>query len=337
MGGRAVILGAAGPAGRHLAPSLLARGHAVRVVGRSAARLAGAFADRPEVERVTADMRDPQAAQRVLEGCDLAVNCLGLPLGDALAAYPATARAIAAAGQRSGARLVHVSSFWSYLPDPALPVREDHARTGGPLPARLRREAEDVMQDAGACVAQLPDFFGPWVHVGTFQAPLRDAARLKPMTWIGDHSTAREVAYVPDAMRLVADLADYPQAYGERWLIPGVGPLGPRDLAEIVDAHLGRWVPVHTAGPTKLRIAAAAIKALRDFLPLVPDYCRPIHYDTGKLRALLGPITLTPAHEAIAATLDWLRANPHGPDPVAEAEAEAEAHSATGAADIRSA
>ena len=316
---RAVILGAAGPTGRHLASILLERGHAVRVVGRSGGRLEKAFADRPQVERMAADMRDPDAAQRALEGCALGFNCLGLPLGAALAEYPATARAIAEAGQRTGARLVHVSSFWSYLPDPALPVREDHPREGGPLPARLRREAEDVMQDAGACVVQLPDFFGPWVHISPFQNALRDAARLKPMTWIGDHATAREVAYVPDAMRLVADLAGHSEAFGDRWLIPGVGPLGPRELAEIVDAHMGRWVPVNTVGPTKIRIAAAAIKALRDFLPLVPDYCRPIHYDTGKLRALLGPITLTPAHEAISATLDWLRATPDGPDSMAGA------------------
>ncbi len=319
---RAVILGAAGPSGRHLAEILLTRGFAVRVVGRSAGRLAAAFAERPQVERMAADMGDPDAAQHVLEGCALGFNCLGLPLGEALAEYPATARVIAAAGQRAGARLVHVSSFWSYLPDPVLPVREGSPREGGPLPARLRREAEDVMQDAGACVAQLPDFFGPWVHVSPMQNALRDAARHKPMTWIGDHATAREVAYVPDAMRLVADLAESPEAYGERWLIPGVGPLGPRELAEMVDAHMGRWVPVQTAGPTKLRIAATAIKALRDFLPLVPDYCRPIHYDTGRLRALLGPITLTPAHEAISATLDWLRDNPNGPDPLAEARAD---------------
>jgi NAD(P)H-binding len=99
---KAAILGATGPTGRHLARELAARGIAVRVEER----LAQAFAGTP-AETMAADVLDPEATQRAVDGCDLVADCIGLPI-DQIADHVPTARNVAGAVRRTGARGIHV-------------------------------------------------------------------------------------------------------------------------------------------------------------------------------------------------------------------------------------
>jgi nucleoside-diphosphate-sugar epimerase len=174
---------------------------------------------------------------------------------------------------------------------------------------RLRRDAEDILQSVGAAVVNLPDFFGPQVHTGTLQQALADATCGKTMSWIGGRDTPREYVFVPDAMRTVAVLAAHSDAYGERWIIPGAGPLTARQVASIVSDHLGHPVKLRCAGVWALRLAALFMKELKQFLPMVPYYAKPIAYDGSKLGRLLGEQETTPYSEGIGVTLDWLRAS----------------------------
>lgn len=304
--GPVVILGAGGPAGLHLARLMIERGRRVRVVGRSEDKLLRVFTGLG-VEPFVADLTDPAAAAEALRDHPLAFDCVGTPM-DALEDHPKTARAIADAAGRTGARIVHVSSSWSYLPVRArdLPLNETHPRQRGPKPARLRREAEDILQEAGACIAHLPDFYGPGVHASTAQKALREALDRRRIGWIGRRHCPRPYAYLPDAMRIVADLSARPEAYGQRWLIPGNGDLTARDISWLCERNIGLAVAVQTFGRATLTVAAPFDRTLRGFLPLVPHYMRPLSFDTSKLEGLLGPQRLTPHEQAVKATLTWL-------------------------------
>lgn len=301
---RVVIVGATGPTGIHLARELTARGVAVRVVSRSRDRLEQAFAGL-EVEVAVADALDADALTHAVEGCDLIVDAIGLP-ADRMADHPRTARAVAAAAGKEGARLLQVSGYWAYLPVRKLPVNEDHPRRGGNRMIRMRREAEDILLQAGAAVVQLPDFFGPEVHTSTFQRPLEEAVAGNPMSWIGSPEVPREYAFVPDAMHLVADLAEQEEAYGRQLVVPGSGPITGRQLAELAGEALGREVRLRAAPLWLLRLLSLVSRDLRAFLPMLPHYVRPISFDAGRLRGLLGEVGTTPYREAVAATLRWL-------------------------------
>jgi nucleoside-diphosphate-sugar epimerase len=300
----AAILGATGPTGRALARELLGRGVAVRVVARSEGRLAQAFDD-PRIERHAADLRDAAQARRALSGCDVAFDCIGLP-AEQMADHPVTARAIAEAGGKEGTRLVQVSSYWAYLPAQSLPMTEDHPRSGGSAPVRLRRDAEDILLAAGAAVANLPDFYGPEVHTGTLQQALAEAAAGRTVNWLGGAEVAHEYVYVPDAMRAVTDLAAHADAYGKRWIVPGGGAITGARVAEIAGAHLGRRVRLRCAGPLVLRLVALFDRRLRPVLPMVPYYVAPISFDGARLKNLIGAVPATPYEQAIPRTLDWL-------------------------------
>ena len=83
-------------------------------------------------------------------------------------------------------------------------MNESHPRRGGPPWVRYRREAEDVLCEAGAAILHLPDFYGPHVRVSTLQNALNEAASGKTINWLGSADTQREYIYVPDAMRIAA-------------------------------------------------------------------------------------------------------------------------------------
>lgn len=309
------IIGATGPAGRHLARDLLDRGIAVRVIARRGDVLERLFPDRtpdrsggasPALTRFATDARNADALRRSVEGCPVIVDCIGLPARD-MAEHPRTARSLAGVLAATGAHCVQVSSYWAYLPVRTLPLDEAHPREGGNPMIVARREAEDILRDAGAAVAHLPDFFGPHVQ-GTLQAALADAAAGRAIRWIGGAAVAREYLHIADAMRLVAELALRPDAAGWRWMLPGAGPLTGQDVAAIAGRHLGRPVRLQAAPGWLLHLAAPFVRPLREILPMVPHYARPIAYDATRLSALLGgPPAVMPYDRAIPATLDWLR------------------------------
>jgi nucleoside-diphosphate-sugar epimerase len=200
-----------------------------------------------------------------------------------------------------------VSSFWAYLTLTRQPLDETHPRQGGNAYIEARRAAEDILEGAGAAIVHLPDFFGPHAHASSLQVPLADAAKGRAMNWIGPKTLAREYVYLPDAMRLVAALARRPEAYGQRWMFPGSGPLTGAEVVAIASRHLGRKVKLRSAGMLLMRIASLLKREARDFLPMVPHYLHAISYDASKLARLLGPLPMTPYDKAIPATLDWLR------------------------------
>jgi nucleoside-diphosphate-sugar epimerase len=306
---KAAVLGATGPTGKHLVAELTARGAKVRAVSRNEAKLARAFPD-PAVERVAANLLQPEDAKRAIAGSDLVFQCLGFPM-EHIEDHPIAARNLAAALD-GGPRCVHVSSYWSYIPIRKLPLNEERPRVDGNKAVRMRREAEDILQQAGAAVVHLPDFYGPEVHTSTIQRALEQAVDGKPIQWIGSPGVRREYVFVPDAMKAVAELALRHEAFGERWIVPGAGPIAFEEIAGIVEKHLGRPVRLRAAGQFALRLASFFLRDVRAFLPMAPTYISPIHYDGSKLRNLLGEIPVTPYAEAIPQTLDWLALQQRG-------------------------
>jgi len=298
------VVGATGPTGIHLVTELRKTVASVRVIARSTDRLARLFPE-AAVERWPADVLDADATLRAIEGCDLVYDCIGLP-GDQMHLHPVTARNIAGALGQTKARCVQVSSYWAYYSQVRTEMNESHPRIGGPPWVRYRREAEDILLEAGAAILHLPDFYGPQVHISTFQNALNEAASGKTVNWIGKADVHREYVYVPDAMRIAAAVGSCSEAFGAHWCLPGSGPLSGREAVDIAARHLGRSVKLRSAGLTTLRIVGLVNRDLRDFLQVAPDYMKPVRYDARKLQRLLGPPQMTTYDVGIGETLSWI-------------------------------
>jgi nucleoside-diphosphate-sugar epimerase len=297
------IIGATGPTGIHLAAELRKTDAIVRVVARTTDNLSRLFPD-AAVEKWAADVFDANATLRAVESCDLVYDCIGLP-GGQMHLHPVTARNIADALRHTKARCIHVSSYWAYYPQVRTELDENHPRVGGPPWARYRREAEDILCEAGAAILHLPDFYGPLVHVSTLQNALNEAAFGKTINWLGNADVQREYILVPDAMGIAAAIGAHAGAFGEHWCLPGAGPLSGHRTAEIAGHSLGRSVKLRSAGMTMLRVVSLFNKDLRGFLQVAPNYMKPVRYDARKLQRLLGPLKLTSYEAGIGQTLAW--------------------------------
>ena len=303
------IIGATGPTGFHLAAALRHDGHSVRAVARGRDKLARMFPD-TNIEKQPADITDPAQTLTAIANCGLVYDCIGFP-GDQMHLHPVTARNIAVALKQAKARCVQVSSYWAYYPQRRESMDESHPREGGPPWVRFRREAEDILYDAGAAILHLPDFYGPQVHASTLQNALLEAQQGKTVNWLGGIDVAREYIYVPDAMRIAAAVGTRAEAFGAHWCLPGSGPLTGRQFAELCSRHLGHQVKLRAAGMTMLRIVSLFNKELRGLLQVAPDYLKPVSYDARKLIGLIGPPTMTPYKTGIASTLQWLASTGH--------------------------
>jgi nucleoside-diphosphate-sugar epimerase len=301
---KVAIVGATGATGIHLAAELRKMTATVRVVARGMDQLARLFPN-AVFEKLPADVLDPDATLRAIEGCELVYDCIGLP-GDLMHLHPVTARNIAGAIRQTNARCVQISSYWAYYHQVRTEMNEGHPRSSGPAWARYRREAEDLLREAGAAILHLPDFYGSQVQISTFQNALNEAASGKTVNWIGKANVHREYVYVPDAMRIAAAVGARAEAFGAHWCLPGSGPLSGREAVDIAARHLGRSVRLRSANLTTLRILGLLKRDLRGFLQVAPDYMKPVRYDARKLQGLLGPLQLTTYNAGIGETLSWI-------------------------------
>ncbi|HKK23077.1 MAG TPA: NAD(P)H-binding protein [Pseudohaliea sp.] len=302
---KAAVLGATGPAGRHLTRVLDELGTPVRVVARRREALAEAAVG-TAAEPWPADLMNEAAAEAALDGVDIAYCCVGAPVAQFDRLVAIAERLAAILQRRRNLRLVLVSSYWGYVPIQRLPVDEAHPRRGGPRPAVLRRRMEDVLRQEGAAVLNLPDFYGPLVGASSLQRALGQAVQRRRIACIGAPATERDYVYLPDAMRVAVRVAAHEAAYGRHWILAGPGPVSMRRVAAIAAHHLGRSVWPRGAGRLMLSAMALADKQLRAFLPMVPTYMGPIAYDDSALHGLIGDIPKTSYVEGIPRTLDWL-------------------------------
>lgn len=111
---RVLVIGAYGLIGREVTQALLARGHAVRGLGRSEAAARRAFA---ELDWQFGDLRQMQEArdwQEALRGVDGVVNCAGAlqdgPSDDLAAVHHGAVAALAEGCEKANARLVQISA-----------------------------------------------------------------------------------------------------------------------------------------------------------------------------------------------------------------------------------
>jgi nucleoside-diphosphate-sugar epimerase len=310
---RVAIFGAAGAVGHAVGAELARRGIGFRVVGRSAARLAEAFRGTPGAEPLAADLTTPESAEAAARGIDTVVYAVGVPY-DRFTLHPALMAATLDGAARAGvARLVVVSSVYSYGPPRTPRVAETHPREPEARKGEMRRRQEDLVIKASArgrvkaIVLHLPDFYGPHAEHSLANPIVRAALAGKGATWLGPVDLPHEFVFVPDVGPVVADLATRDDVWGHRWNLAGAGTITPRDFmtaAYRAAGHEPRW---RSVGKLALRLAGLTNPLLRELVEMHYLQTTPVVLDDAKLQAKLGPIRKTPYSEGIARTLDWMR------------------------------
>ena len=230
---RCLITGGAGFIGSHLAESLAADGHTVRVVdnlstGRADNIPAG-------VEFIEGDLTDAAVAVAAVHGCELVLHQAAIPSVPLSVSDPrpshdaninATFNVLLAARDAGVRRVVYAASSSVYGDSPDLPKREDMPADPRSPYALQKHVGETYCQLFtrlyGLETVSLRYFnvFGPRQHPsspysGVLSLFIRAALTGTPPTIYGDGEQTRDFTFVDDVVDGVRRAIDAPQAVGQ--------------------------------------------------------------------------------------------------------------------------
>jgi dihydroflavonol-4-reductase len=318
---RALVTGASGLIGAHIARALADDGVEVRAFCRTAPPREARVR-----EHVAGDVRDADAVRRALRDCDVVFHTAALysyargAAADVEAINVAgTANVLASA---DGRRVVLTSSSATCGPVPGRAATEADEPPSWELSIAYKRSKIDAEALARAAAADGADvvIVNPTTTIGAGDRRPTPSGKM-----IHDLVAGRALAYIPGAGLNVVAVEDVARGHvlalergraGERYILGGDN-LMLRDLFAIAARRARVLEPRIPLPYPVVRLAADVADVsgrLRGIEPtlLVRDEVRlarlPLHFSSGKAERELG-YSWRPAETAIAAAVDWFRAS----------------------------
>lgn len=234
------ILGGTGFLGSHLAARLAAEGHRLRIPTRSIAANQH-LQVLPTVRLIQADIHDPEMLARLLAGCDVAVNLVGiLNESGRSKSFQAThteltARLVAACQAQHVSKLVQVSALGA------------DAKTAPSLYLRTKGQAEQIIieqTDGPAWTILQPSvIFGPG---DSFINRFANLLRLIPFMFpLAMPNTRFAPVHVDDVTTATCKVITDPKTNGKTYQLCGTEIFSLAELVRIIARTIGvrRWIP----------------------------------------------------------------------------------------------
>jgi CDP-glucose 4,6-dehydratase len=319
----ALVSGAHGFVGSHLARALLERGDSVRVLDRPAPRLADVGGERlsgldllgirAEVELVEADLRDAEAVAAAVVGVESvfhlsAQTIVGAAREAPLETFEVNVRGawnvFEACRAHDVGRVVFASSDKAYGSSPQLPYREDFPLRAS-FPYDASKAAADIVARSYAHAYGLPLAVTRFANV--YGGGDLNFSRLVPETVVAvldrrppairsDGSPERDFLHVDDAVSAylaIAAALDRGGAAGEAFNAGGERPHSVREVVEAIASLAGAGVEPDFRGS-----GSPEGEIDRQFV------------DSTKLRELTGWAPAVGLEDGLRRTLEWYREHP---------------------------
>ena len=216
------ILGSGGAIGTPLARALTGYTKQIRLVARNPQKV------NPTDELMSADLTDPAAIDRAIEGSTVVYVVIGFKYSAKAWAHtwPPFMESVLASCRKHNARLVFFDNVYLYAKE-AIPHMTEQSVINPPSrKGKIRALLVSMIQKAieqgqQILIARAPDFYGPGKVSSTLtETVVKNLRKGKKAMWFGNPDAVHQFIYTPDAARAVALLGNTPEAFGQVWHLP---------------------------------------------------------------------------------------------------------------------
>lgn len=309
---RPFVLGA-GPVGRAIASTLVARGHRPTVVTRSGTEVDGCDCRR-------ADLAEPGVAQRVLGDATIAFSTAQPAYHRWAEEFPALQESIIDACIAGDVPLMVVENLYGYGPHDG-PLSEDTpmqpTAEKGKVRAEMWRSLEAAKVDRGLemAVVRASDFIGPGVEGSAFgDRFFPPIAAGKAAETIGDLDARHSVTYVPDVAEALVRVAEDDRTWGRAWHVPSAPAVTQRELAAMASSMVGEEAKIRAVPIWLLRIIGLFVKPAGETVEMRYEFESDFVVDSSAFTRHFG-MEATPLTEAIASVMGRHDRPAASPDP----------------------
>lgn len=296
-----IVLGGNGVVGRETLRALSDRGITPVSLGRTPS-------PNPDVRSVIADLLDPNATERALEGADVAYLTAGLAYSgrEWEAKWPKMLENTINACVTNDTLLVYLDNPYAYVRTVGLMTEKSEirptSRKGGVHAAALGL-LDEAARSRGLVhtVGRSADFYGPGANTSVFNAFVLDkVAAGKEPTWFFDATRPHSLTYTPDIGDALVVLGTDPRARGRAWHLPTASPaLTGEEYMSIATGSAGAH---HTMSALTMRVGALFNRSARETLEMSYEYTEPYRFDSSTFETTFH-MTPTPYAEGIADAL----------------------------------
>ncbi|MYV06128.1 NAD-dependent epimerase/dehydratase family protein [Furfurilactobacillus milii] len=306
MVNKVLVLGATGGTGQVMVNELVQRGITVKVFGRTKSKLSSLW---PNLESATGDVFKVDDIISAGQDVDLIVQCAAIPYHETVARQIPLAQSVMAAAKALHTKVAFVDGIYAYGKGHGKYVTENAplrpmTRKGHTKAALSRLLFDETNQSVPVALFRLPDYFGPSAGVNTYLgSTLIGITRHQPTVYIGPKNVEREFVYLPDAAKMMTNIALDDNAYNQVWNIPGQRITG-QSLIKLAKHIAHEHQPVLTMTKSMLKLSGLFNADMKEMVEMYPLTQHPLYLAGTKYEQHYGHLIETPFETSMASTIE---------------------------------
>ncbi|MEK4299429.1 SDR family oxidoreductase [Oceanobacillus sp. FSL W8-0428] len=310
---KAIVLGATGGTGQVIVSELLNRGIEVIAFGRSQNKLEALLAEYNHHLSLTyklGDIFDYQTIVDAAKDADVIFQCANVKYQEMAEKLMPLGESVMKAADALGKRIVIVDGIYVYGHQVAK-GDENHPQNPHTKKGKLRVVFEQLIfsekwKRAEALIVRLPDYYGPTSQNSYLQPTLDGVAAGKASIFIGNLKTPREYVYLPDAAKMIVNIAEKDDSYGENWNIPGAGLISGKEIIRIARKVTGNQKAVIPLTKNVIRLVGLFDEFMREIVEIMYLTKEGFILSGEKYEKRIGAIPATPFQKGLEKTLQAL-------------------------------
>jgi nucleoside-diphosphate-sugar epimerase len=309
---KAIVLGATGGTGQAIVSELLSRGIKVIAFGRSENKLKKLMKEHNST-RLTyklGDIFDYKTIVDASNDTDVIFQCANVQYHEMEKKLLLLGESVMKAADSLGKKIVIVDGIYVYGRQVAK-GDESHPKQPHTKKGKIRVEFENLIFDkkwkkGKALIVRLPDYYGITSQNSYLQPTLTGLAGNKISVFIGNLNTPRQYVYLPDAAKMIVEIANKDDSYGGNWNIPSAGLISGKEIIKIAREITGNRKLVIPLNKNAIRISGLFDPVMKEVAEIMYLTEEGFILSGEKYENRIGKIVATPYKEGLKETLNFL-------------------------------